>query len=279
MKQKYLDTAEFKRVCSIAYRCAGIDIAENKVQMASARVRTRMRALSIEGFSEYLDLAEKDKAELGRLVDQLTTNETRFFREPAHFDFVAKHVWPKARTPLRVWCAAASTGEEPYTIAMSILENPGAGTRGAKILATDLSPTVLETARKACYDESRLKGVETKLRKRYFKPSDQPDEHMVVPKVRNMLHFAVLNLMGAWPMKGPFDIIFLRNVMIYFDAPTRQWLCRRMASLLRPGGYLLIGHSETLGRSAPGLNSVQPAVYRRNNEAVVVGRRERKDAA
>ncbi|MFK8000450.1 MAG: protein-glutamate O-methyltransferase CheR [Polyangiales bacterium] len=273
MTPKYLDAGEFKRVCAIAYRCAGIDIGANKVQMASARVRTRMRALSISDFTQYLDLAERDKVELGHLVDQLTTNETRFFREPAHFDFVAKNVWPTAQSPLRVWCAAASTGEEPYTIAMSILENPGRGTPGAKILATDLSPTVVETAKKACYDESRLKGVDSKLRKRYFKPSGQPNQYVVVPRARNMLHFAVLNLMGAWPMKGPFDIIFLRNVMIYFDAPTRQWLCRRMATLLRPGGHLLIGHSETLGRSAPGLNSVQPAVYRRNNEPVFVGRR------
>ena len=278
MTQKYLNPAEFKRVCSIAYRCAGIDIAKNKVQMASARVRTRMRELSISDFSKYLDRAEKDKVELGRLVDQLTTNETRFFREPAHFDFVAKNIWPLARSPLRVWCAAASTGEEPYTIAMSILENPGGGTHGAKILATDLSPTVLGTARRGGYDESRIKGVDSKLRARYFKASEN-GEHVVVPKVRNMVHFAVLNLMGAWPMKGPFDVIFLRNVMIYFDAPTRQWLCRRMATLLRPGGHLLIGHSETLGRSAPGLNSVQPAVYRRNDERVVVGGRETRGAA
>ncbi len=281
MNRRHLNPAEFARVKKIAYREAGIDLVESKVQMASARVRTRMKEAGIGDFTAYLAHAEKNPAELARLVDQLTTNETRFFREPKHWEMLAKEFWPKAKPPLRVWCAAASTGEEPYTISMSMLENvPGHTARDARILATDISPTVLATAKAGRYTVDRLKGVPAALRSRYFTQDRQDPEWMVASqRLRAPLSFAQLNLMNPWPMRGPFDLILLRNVMIYFDAPTRHWLCRRMASLLRPGGLLLIGHSETLGDNSPGLKRARPAVYIRNNDRVQVGSRAEEVSA
>lgn len=275
MKQLTLTEVEFERVSKTAYRLAGLHMSATKRSMVSGRLRQRLRATGLASFDVYLDMVDRSAPEQVQFVDVLTTNETRFYREQKHFDLLESQVWPKSEGPIKVWSAASSTGEEPYSIAISLLNTAPKLAASAKILATDIAPSVLESARRGVFSKDRTRNVPKAAHAKYFRDfPDDPRKVELVPQVKRMVKFARLNLMSGWPMSGGFDLILLRNVMIYFDAPTRAWLGRRMATMLAPGGFLFIGHAESLGDNAQGLSRVQPAVYRRNTEAVRVGLRK-----
>jgi chemotaxis protein methyltransferase CheR len=263
----------FERIRDLMYQVSGVSMNESKRELVRSRVSRRIRILGLESIEAYAELVSKDggKAELAIMVDLLTTNKTSFFRESSHFDFLNDHVFPgfaEGRRSLRIWSAGCSSGEEPYTLAMVILERwPDADRRDIRILATDLSPTVLEEAKRGVYTEDALAGVSAPLRGKYLRrtrsASGEERAFEFTPSVRKLVSFAQLNLMTNWPMKGPFDVILCRNVMIYFDRPTRTELIRRFSGLLSDGGHLLVGHSESLNGLGHDLAYVQPAVYRR----------------
>ncbi|HEX5580706.1 MAG TPA: CheR family methyltransferase, partial [Gemmatimonadaceae bacterium] len=221
-------------------------------------------ALGMSDFSSYLDFvqAEASGAELREMIDALTTNKTSFFREPQHFDFLRAKVLPALEgRPLRIWSAGCSSGEEPYTLAMVLRDTlPARDADGSRILATDISARVLARARAATYTPEMLAELPPDLLRRHFAPA-QGGAHRVADPVRRMVSFARLNLMATWPMRGPFDAILCRNVMIYFDKPTQSRLVARFHDLLAPGGHLFVGHSESLTGLEHGFGYVQPAVY------------------
>lgn len=273
-----LSVLEFHRVRDLLHRVCGIRLQDGKEQLVKARLWKRVRSLGLDGYSEYLDRVESSSGaeELVQMVDSLTTNKTSFFREPAHFEFLRDHIGEAivSGRELRIWSAGCSTGQEPYTIAITMLEaagrapapNPAAGSGGEfRVLATDISNRVLDEARRGRYPGSDLDGVDSSLVGRYFTRSNEGGRpaFTVADRVRRAVRFAKLNLMGEWPMHGPFDFIFCRNVMIYFDLATQQKLIRRFGEILRPGGHLLVGHSESLSGRAQGFTYVQPATYRK----------------
>ncbi|MEM9073552.1 MAG: protein-glutamate O-methyltransferase CheR [Myxococcota bacterium] len=268
MTVSLIPVADLKRVSTMCYRETGIRLGEQKRRMVTSRLRQLVGSWKAKDYSDLLDRSEKNPDIQLSIVDALTTNETYFFREPEHFDVLERLL--KQGAVSKIWCAAASTGEEPYSLGMVVREICG-DRASQKILATDIAPSVLEFAHKGVYGPPQLRRSPPRVKKHLVSLGE--DRWQVHRAVRRLLHFAQLNLMGPWPMKGPFDLISIRNVMIYFDEPTRQWLSRRLAQLLRPGGTLFIGHAETLGTSAPGYDRIQPAVYRRNNDPVAPGPR------
>ena len=209
-------------------------------------------------------LFRSDLKESAKLVDELTTNKTSFFREASHFDVLRNKIIPSLKDRrLRIWSAGCSSGEEPYTLAMTVKE---AGTAldgvDVRILATDLSERMLEKARAGVYAEETLADVAPPLRQKYFEPAGE-EQWRVKPILKSLIQFAPLNLQQAWPMKGPFNAIYCRNVMIYFDRETRQKLVTRYAELLAPGGFFFVGHSESLTGITHTLRYVEPAAYQR----------------
>jgi chemotaxis protein methyltransferase CheR len=230
--------------------------------------------LGLKDFGEYLDVVRSDASggELTSMLDALCTNLTGFFREPAHFAYLAEHVVPAcakrstSNRRLRIWSAGCSTGEEPYSIAMAALGaaiDPSGWDIG--VLATDLSTKALLTAKKGVYSADRVEAVPAYLRARCFDLVQRRPEKLyrVGQEVRDLIHFARMNLTGPWPMEGPFDVIFCRNVMIYFEPETERQLVERFWQLLAPGGLLMIGHSESLATLRDRFRYVQPTVYRK----------------
>lgn len=266
-----LSPAQFEKISQMVHRLCGICLPPGKEELVKTRLTKRLRALGLGGFTEYLEYVEGDasRQELATMIDLLTTNKTSFFREPQHFDFLCQHVLPDLQTasrPIRLWSAGCSSGEEPYSLAMLLHEHlPDIERRDVRILATDISARMLTKAREAIYEEEAVSEVSPSLLRKYFVcVRTQPTRaYQVSDKVRALVRFARLNLMDAWPMRGPFDAIFCRNVMIYFDNPTRQRLVQRYYELLRMGGYLFIGHSESLTALSHNFRYVQPAVYRK----------------
>ncbi len=218
---------------------------------------------------EYLDFVDGDssRAELAEMVDVLTTNKTSFFREIDHFRLMQRAILPdlaRGHAPIRIWSAGCSTGEEPYSIAMIARDTLGAAATRVRILATDISARVLGRARSAEYDVDAVEDVAPDVRRAHFEPVPGANDRLrVVAPTAALVQFARLNLMGEWPMRGPFDMIFCRNVMIYFDKPTQERLVTRYTSLLAPGGHLMVGHSESLSGLRHQLAYVQPATYRK----------------
>ncbi|MFW6333882.1 MAG: CheR family methyltransferase [Desulfosalsimonas sp.] len=264
-----LDRQTFQQFADLIYREAGIHLAEHKQALVSARLGKRMRRLQISNFDEYYRYVVNDgtRAELSLLLDAISTNVTYFYREPDHFDVLASVVrrWEDSgQKRFRLWCAAASTGEEPYTIALTLAENLN-DLRDAKILATDISVSVLETAKRGEYEAKKLEKISRKLITKYFtSPGGRGEDkiYMVKDYIKNMITFTWLNLADPpFPMRGPLDVIFCRNVMIYFDNAVRQRLLAEMHRLLKPGGYLVVGHAESLSGLAEGFKSVRPSVY------------------
>ncbi len=259
---------QFKR---LVYDASGITLGPQKVALVNARVSRRMRILGIEEHAHYLQYVTEDESshELVLLLDSISTNVTSFFREPAHYDVLRKliHEWDIAQQPrFRIWCAASSTGEEPYCLAMTTLEALGRRHPDFRILATDISTSVLQRAREGTYAAAAMEPVSESLRKKYFRVQGQGPERSfkVTDELRNIISFNRLNLSAPpFPMKGPMDVVFCRNVMIYFDLAVRTRLVQEITRLLKPGGYLMIGHSESLtGIEAP-LRVIQPAVYQK----------------
>ena len=264
-----LDQACFEKVSRVLHQYAGITLNTGKQELVRSRLGKRMRATGIFGFKEYLKYVENDATgrELHEMIDALTTNKTSFFREEQHFDYLRTCVLPKmqaANRKLRIWSAGCSTGEEPYTLAIVLREsNPDIDKMDVKILATDISSRVLACARKAEYTEDKLSDLPPGMLQKYFTPVDgEPSgSWRVNDSVRKMVTLANVNLMNQWSMHGPFQIIFCRNVMIYFDRPTQMHLVRRFWDMLDHGGYLFVGHSESLLGSADGFKYARPAVY------------------
>lgn len=262
-----LSDRDFARVQRLLERVAGIRLGPTKRALVFGRLAARLRELGLHDYGAYLDLVETDSrnGELDKLLDRLTTNETHFFREPRHFDLLRQALrdkrWP--HRPLRVWSAACSSGEEPYTLAMVLAEELGA--HGWEILGSDINTQVLAEANRGIYRLQRLKDVPEPLVKRYCLKGvrSQAGYFAVGSALRQNVRFRRINLHEALPEIGDFDIIFLRNVMIYFDEPVKRQVVKRLAARLRPGGYLFIGHSETLNGLSSELVPVQTTVYRK----------------
>ena len=222
-------------------------------------------ATGFPDFEAYLAHVEREpsRREFTEMVDALTTNKTSFFREHAHFGVLRDDVLPACPGPVRLWSAGCSSGEEAYTLAMVLHDALGPAASSARILATDISHRVLATATAGVYPATTLADVPSSLRQQYWRPSPDGTRLEAAPALRALVRFGRLNLMAAWPMRGPFDAIFCRNVMIYFDKATQQALVERFRQLLRPGGYLFVGHSESLTGLTHQFRYVQPAVYAR----------------
>ncbi len=242
---------DFAFLAGLVRTHTGIVLGPNKRSMVHSRLARRVRTLGLEGFGDYRQLLEGPDGddELSAFINAMTTNLTRFFREPHHFDFLRDTALPDiaAATPrrLRVWSAGCSSGEEPYSIAMTLGEHvPALGQWDARILATDIDTSMVARGAAGLYGRDDVADVPGALRQKYFKPSG--DGYQAADALRRLIAFKPLNLLGEWPMKGAFDVIFCRNVMIYFDLPTKTRLVERFARQLRPGGWLIVGHSETL---------------------------------
>ena len=264
----------FQRFAALAHDKAGISIKPGKEALVAARIAKRQRALSIPDAQGYLRYLEGDRSgeELVRFIDVISTHFTSFFREGDHFEVLQAEVarcLQRDQRRVRMWSAAASTGEEPYTMAMSALSVPGAEQLDLKILATDISVETLRQAADGCYPPSRLEPVPRSLRERWFvaRPGASCAEGElweVKPSLKERVAFRRLNLAEPpFPMTGPLDVVFCRNVLIYFDQPTRQRLVSAIEGLLRPGGLLCIGHTETLSGLRCGLEIQRPSVFRR----------------
>ncbi len=264
-----MDDEVFNRYRKVIREKAGISLSEKKRALVRGRVSKRMRALNINDFGSYLDRVESDETqkELTELLDAISTNVTRFFRESEHFDFLEKVVsrWHEAgQDKFRFWSAACSTGEEPYTMAMVLKDAlPDRGVDW-KILATDISTQVLRTAAKGRYAEKKLEKVDESRIRRFFSKNTGDDEttYKVRPSLRQKILFRRLNLSDPpYPMSGPMDVIFARNVMIYFDNDVRNMLLEEVHRLLRPNGYLIVGHAESLTGCLGDFETVRPSVY------------------
>ncbi|MCD6186191.1 MAG: protein-glutamate O-methyltransferase CheR [Deltaproteobacteria bacterium] len=262
-----LTSAQFKKICDIVYRFSGIRLSSGKEALVKARLMKRLRALHIETIEAYIRYLESQKgvSELDYMIDAMTTNKTNFFRELAHFNFLTDKILPNlSDRKLRFWSAACSTGEEPYSLAMLLNDKiPGIVKRDVKILATDISATCLEKARRSVYTKSNMSGIPDQYLRKYFDKTENNSSAIFHLKneIAGMVQVACLNLMKAWPMTGTFNVIFCRNVMIYFDKKTQEKLVNRFWDYIEPGGYLFVGHSEGLSSISHKFTYIQPAVY------------------
>jgi chemotaxis protein methyltransferase CheR len=263
-----MSPATFRRFRSLIYRLSGIALGESKEGLVRSRVSKRMRSLGLQDYDDYLEhlMADSSGEEIIHLLDVISTNVTSFFREESHFPMLSQAVrsWTSEnRSRLRFWSAACSTGEEPYSMGMTALESLEGRPVDLKILATDLSTRALERARAGVYSLERTEGVPLDLRSRYFqRESKGAPAQRVRAALRTTVSFARLNLAEVpFPMSGPFDVVFCRNVMIYFDAEVRRRLLREIHRLLRPGGMLFVGHSESLTGMTTGFKALVASVY------------------
>lgn len=238
----------------------GIVLTEAKASLVYSRLAKRIRKLGLPGFAEYCALVKEAEGseERKEMMAALTTNVTSFFREPHHFEHMRSKILPdlieraKAGEKIRMWSAACSSGPEPYSIALTLLKLfPEANNYDIRILATDIDKNILEIARAGVYDDSLLTPVPVEMRQKWFRPADgQPGCFEVRDELRSLISFKQLNLVGPWPMKGKFQIIFCRNVVIYFDNHTQEHLWSRFVPILDEGGMLYVGHSERVAGSA-----------------------------
>ena len=263
-----MDNVVFQRFCAHAHQAAGIALGPSKEALVTARVGKRMRALGIDDERRYLEHLEADQTgeELVQFLDVISTNHTSFFREPDHFDLLRTLVdeWRrKGLRHLRIWCAASSTGEEPYSIVMTVLDVLQDPDIDFKLLATDISTRALTDARQAVYSIDKLTAIPRPFLTRFFQQDDSASEsYRVREEVKQHVIFRRLNLaQPPFPMRGPLDIVFCRNVLIYFDLPVRQRLLAAISSLLRPEGWLFLGHTETLTGITSGFRMARPSVF------------------
>lgn len=260
---------DFRLLAKFAHDNAGIFLPDSKRNLVYGRLSRRLRALGLNGFREYREYLSSDSSEVQRFINAISTNLTKFFRESHHFKHfdqsIAASLAQDGSKKLRVWSAGCSTGEEPYTIA-AVVNRRASYYRNAdiRILATDIDTDVLATARRGEYPSSSTDDVPQVFRAMFTeKHARNADKVIIAGNHRDLIRFRQLNLIETWPFKGCFDAIFCRNVMIYFDAPTKARLVDRFAERLRPGGWLYIGHSESLTRSHPLLELEGKTIYRR----------------
>ena len=265
--------ADFERVARMIHEESGILMSEAKRMLVYSRLAPLVRESGCGTFSAFLDTLGQDSARLGRVIASLTTNHTYFNREPHHFEHFGRVVRPilleslRAGRRARLWSAGCSSGEEVYTLAMTMLgtergEAQRIANADLRFLASDLAPHAIARAEKAEYEAEALEAIPADLRRHWVQLAGQ--RGTIAPEVRRLVRFRQLNLLGQWPMRGQFDVIFCRNVMIYFDLPTKEKLIARLAGQLVPGGYLYIGHSERVsGEGEAMLESRGPTVYQR----------------
>lgn len=243
--------ADFDQVQKLIYQRAGISLHDGKHAMVYSRLSRRLRDTGYQSFREYLSWLEStDGPEWQEFINALTTNLTSFFREHHHFEIFADYLKTKASTGCRVWCSAASTGEEPYSIAMTAMEALGKGK--FSLTASDIDSKVLSTASQGVYRMEALKGVSPELVRKFFMRGKAANAGLVrvKPELRQAIEFVMVNLIkDDWPFKEPFDAVFCRNVMIYFDAPTQRRVLEKIHRVMKPGGLLFVGHAENFSDS------------------------------
>jgi chemotaxis protein methyltransferase CheR len=265
--------ADFQSLVKLAHEHAGISLAESKRNLVYSRLSRRLRTLGLRSFQDYRDYLAANSAELESFINAISTNLTKFFREAHHFEHLRTHVAAgfaqtavrRSSARLRIWSAGCSTGEEPYTIAAVLKrEIPGIHRYDVRILATDIDTEVIAKGVRGEYPPASIEDVPRPYRE-FFQPGsgDRPGTIVMGDELRSLIAFRRLNLMEPWPFGGKFDAIFCRNVMIYFDAPTKSTLIDRFAQQLHPDGWLYIGHSESLIGSHPKLDLVGRTTYRR----------------
>jgi Methylase of chemotaxis methyl-accepting proteins len=259
---------DFRRVCELIHQRAGIALAPAKRDMVYGRLSRRLRALGLRSFQEYLDRLEKDGGdEWQAFTNALTTNLTSFFREPHHFDKLREELLQRAhRAPLQIWSCAASTGEEPYSLAITACEAFGTLTPPVRILATDVDTQVLSVGAQGVYSVERIANLDPALKRRYFQRGTGPNEGKcrVIPALRQLIEFRQLNLLSPrYDVGGPYDALFCRNVMIYFDKPTQRAILSRLVEHMGDDGLLYTGHSENYLHAADLIQPCGRTLYRR----------------
>lgn len=263
---------QFTYISTLVKNACGINLHDGKKELVKARLCKILRALKITDFDEYIERIANDPREMTRMLDSLSTNLTYFFRESQHFNYLREVELPallyrnRQSRRLRLWSAGCSSGEEPYSMAVTVREVlASAKDWDVGILATDLSTRMLEQAKQATYDLERFREMPRNYLSQYFRllETRPVKRYGIKEELRSMVTFGQLNLMGYWPMKGPFDVIFCRNVMIYFDKQTQARLIQRYWDILAPEGLLFVGHSESLSGINHNFEYVQPAIYRK----------------
>ncbi len=273
MKEYEFTDQDFEHLRRFIAHKTGIAIAENKRELVYGRIARRLRATGLDSFAEYRRLLESGHSEeLEEFINVITTNLTSFFRERHHFDYLRDTLLPELlqkhrHRRLRIWSAGCSTGEEAYSIAISALEcrQVLAARDRIQIIATDLDSSVVAKARSGVYEQERIESLDRQLVKKYFLKGrgHNAGRVRIKPEVAELIEFSQLNLMEPWPFDEPFDVIFCRNVIIYFDLPTQARLVDRFAGSLDPNGYLFIGHSETLNKVSDRFELLGKTIYRR----------------
>lgn len=257
---------DFQTICSLIHRHAGIALAPHKKEMVYSRLARRLRHYGMTRFKDYLALLQRsDSDEWEDFTNALTTNLTAFFREAQHFDVMADYVKALKHAP-RIWSCAASTGEELYSIGMTLFETLGTAASQASVLGTDIDTTVLNKARQGVYTLEGTRNVgEERLRRFFLRgKGDKAGLVRVTKDLQQLIEFRQMNLLGQqWSVKGPFDIIFCRNIMIYFDQETQTRLLDKIADLLTPGGLFFAGHSENFSAQTKKMKLIRNTVYRR----------------
>lgn len=267
MREFEFTERDFEAVRKLIHERAGISLSPQKMDMVYSRLARRLRATGTRRFEDYLALLRNGNAtEWEAFTNALTTNLTSFFREQHHFPILAEHLAARRGRQLVIWCCAASTGEEPYSLAMTAVETFGSFDAPVSILATDVDTNVLRKGEAGAYPAERVERLSEERVRRFFqRGAGSPDGQVRVrPELQRMVSFRPLNLLEpAWTVRGPLDAIFCRNVMIYFDKPTQAGILRRFAPLLRPDGLLFVGHSESLFHAADTFRLRGKTVYER----------------
>jgi chemotaxis protein methyltransferase CheR len=257
---------EFDQIRQLAHRTFGLDLKTGKEELVSARLRRLLQEGGFHSFQAYYQNVVNDHTggALLAMIDALATNHTSFLRETAHFEFLRDQIIPElaSRDPFEIWCAACSTGEEVWTLGMVLAE--ALPNRRIRIAASDISNKALRAAQRAVYPVARCQGVPPSWMSRYFVADARPaSAYQVAPHLRALAVFRRINLVEAYSWPRQFPVIFCRNVMIYFDSPTQERVVAGLTAQLEPGGYLFVGHAESLARVAHSLEYVRPAVYRK----------------
>lgn len=264
--------SEFREIAALVHGEAGIVLSEGKVNLVYSRLAKRLRAIGLRSFREYCELLRSKQGidERQAMISAMTTNVTRFFREPHHFDFLKSTVLPplvadaRRGGRVRIWSAGCSSGEEPYSIAMTLLGMmPDALSYDILILATDIDPEMIARGRAATYAQSQVASIPDEFRANALERGKGGQHSRISECARSLIRFNELNLLGSWPMKGKFDVIFCRNVVIYFDEETQDEIWRRFAGMMPEGGHLCIGHSERIATERQPFELVAQTVYRR----------------
>jgi len=264
-----MDAKTFGKFRDLIYQKSGITLGPGKESLVSARVAKRLRALKMNDYREYLNMLSREDSddEIIHLIDVISTNVTHFFREPDHFDLLVQLMqqwYDQGQRRFRIWSAACSSGEEPYSIAMTVAEHFDVNVCDIKILATDISTRVLDASAKGIYEQHKIENIPAPLRQTYFQRagSNGSTTYVASDTLKRLILFRRLNLsQPPFPMRGPLDVVFCRNVMIYFDNQVRAQLLREIHKLLRPGGYLIVGHTESLTGVVNEFKGIKPSLF------------------